>query len=67
VLTGFNGDDIEDFVALDDDGTDTTVMVSADGAVETDGTALVVLEGVSGLGLQDLLDGGHLVVDSAAV
>ena len=52
-----------DFVQLDDNGTDTTVKVDADGLANgASFTELVLLQDNTGLVVDDLLADGNLVV-----
>ncbi|MEP1443156.1 MAG: type I secretion C-terminal target domain-containing protein [Hyphomicrobiales bacterium] len=56
------GDPIEDFLSLTDNGTDTTVSIDADGTGGGAAVDLVVLEGVSGSDLTTLVNNGNIVV-----
>ena len=57
------GGDVNDFVQLADNGTDTTVSVDADGLANgANFTELVLLQNNTGLVVDDLLADGNLVV-----
>ena len=61
MLTGFAAGDEADFVNLVDDGTNTTVQVDADGAANgAVFTSIVVLNGVTGSDLDDLVNANQI-------
>jgi Ca2+-binding RTX toxin-like protein len=60
-LVGFAPGDEAAFVNLVDDGTDTTVQIDPDGAVNgTAFTSIAVLAGVTGMTLGDFVDAGQI-------
>jgi VCBS repeat-containing protein len=61
MLVGFAEGDEAAFVRLDDDGTDTTVQVDVDGAANGEAyESIAVLDGVSGVSLDDLVSAGQI-------
>jgi Ca2+-binding RTX toxin-like protein len=61
MLVGFAEGDEAAFVRLDDDGTDTTVQVDIDGAANGEAyESIAVLDGVSGVSLDDLVSAGQI-------
>jgi Ca2+-binding RTX toxin-like protein len=61
MLTGFAEGDEAAFVRLVDDGTNTTVQVDVDGAVNGEEyQSIAVLTAVKGLELDDLVDAGQI-------
>ncbi|MDA0704661.1 MAG: Ig-like domain-containing protein [Proteobacteria bacterium] len=62
-VTLSGGDDINDYVNLIEGGNGTTVRIDADGLANgTNYVSLVLLQGVTGLNAQDLLDDENLLV-----
>jgi Ca2+-binding RTX toxin-like protein len=61
MLVGYAAGDEAAFVRLVDDGTDTTVQVDPDGAANgTAFSSIVVLDGVTGMTLDDLVNAGQI-------